>query len=453
MNLPQDPNQPVAHPDMQHMQHMHHMMQQQQQPMDPQTQSQMQQQYEYEQQLFMQQQQQQYEQEMIYQQQMNSGPIDWQDPSISQDQSVLSQSHLKPGHKATLLSYTQTLELYRQNAKKTNDPELQFEFAAFMIDAGKPLEDPQTRAELFDEAMKLLRKLATNGHAESQHYLAECYASGFAKGKPDFDKAFPLWVQASKHGHPDAAYRTGRCYDEGLGTRKDNARAVQFYRKAASANHPGAMWRLGVVTLYGELGLTASPRDGVKWLKRSSQAATPEFPFALYELAQLHERGIENIVFVDPEYSISLYSQAAELGHAASAFRLGECWEYGKLGCKQDPRLSIHYYTLAAQQEHPESCFALAAWYLVGSVGVLPQSDAEAYIWAKRAADKDLPKALYAMGYFTEVGIGPRKDMDEAIEWYKKAALAGDKRATERLEGVPVDAKKEKGKDEKCTIM
>jgi TPR repeat protein len=178
------------------------------------------QQFLYEQQLFQQQQQQQYEQELMYQQQSDA----------QQDQSVLSHSHLKPGHKATLLSYTQTLELYRQNAKKTNDPELQFEFAAFMIDAGKPLEDPQTRAELFDEAMKLLRKLATNGHAESQHYLAECFASGFAKGKPDFDKAFPLWVQASKHGHPDAAYRTGRCYDEGLGTRKDNARAVQFYR-------------------------------------------------------------------------------------------------------------------------------------------------------------------------------------------------------------------------------
>ncbi|KAG0379597.1 hypothetical protein BGX24_012554 [Mortierella sp. AD032] len=430
------------------------------QTMNPQ---QMQMQQEYDQQVF-EQQQQQFEQAHLWQQQQQQHQQQQQqqqdsfngfdDPANQQqDQSLLSHAHLKPGHKATLLSYTQTLELYRQNAKKTNDPELQFEFAAFMIDAGKPLDDPQTRAELFDEAMKLLRKLATNGHAESQHYLAECFASGFARGKPDFDKAFPLWVQASKHGHPDAAYRTARCYDEGLGTRKDNARAVQFYRKAASANHPGAMWRLGVVTLYGELGLSASPRDGVKWLKRSAQAANPEFPFALYELSQLHERGIENIVFIDPEYSVSLYSQAAELGHAASAFRLGECWEYGKLGCKQDPRLSIHYYTLAAQQEHPEACFALAAWYLVGSAGILPQSDAEAYIWAERAADKDLPKALYAMGYFTEVGIGPRKDMDLAIEWYKKASDAGDKRATQRLEGVPVDASKDKNRDEKCVIM
>lgn len=196
--------------------------------------SQQMQMHEYDQQVF-QQQQQQFEQAHLWQQQQQQQQQNsyngLDDPTNQQqDQSLLSHAHLKPGHKATLLSYTQTLELYRQNAKKTNDPELQFEFAAFMIDAGKPLDDPQTRAELFDEAMKLLRKLATNGHAESQHYLAECFASGFARGKPDFDKAFPLWVQASKHGHPDAAYRTARCYDEGLGTRKDNARAVQFYR-------------------------------------------------------------------------------------------------------------------------------------------------------------------------------------------------------------------------------
>jgi len=202
---------------------------------------QQQEQYEYQNQLFQQQQylqsqqwlQQHPETAQFHRQPQPPPPPPQQQQQVQQqqqDDQVLSHAHLKPGHKATLLSYTQTLELYRQNAKKTNDPELQFEFAAFMIDAGKPLEDLETRAELFDEAMKLLRKLATTGHAESQHYLAECYASGFAKGKPDFDKAFPLWVQASKHGHPDAAYRTGRCYDEGLGTRKDNARAVQFYR-------------------------------------------------------------------------------------------------------------------------------------------------------------------------------------------------------------------------------
>jgi TPR repeat protein len=55
----------------------------------------------------------------------------------------------------------------------------------------------------------------------------------------------------------------------------------------------------------------------------------------------------------------------------------------------------------------------LTAWYLVGSPGVLPQSDTEAFLWAKRAAEAELVKAMYAVGYFLEVGIGTSPDMKE----------------------------------------
>jgi TPR repeat protein len=68
---------------------------------------------------------------------------------------------------------------------------------------------------------------------------------------------------------------------------------------------------------------------------------------------------------------------------------------------------------IAAQQNHRDACFALTAWYLVGSPGVLPQSDTEAFLWAKRAAEAELVKAMYAVGYFLEVGIGTSPDMKE----------------------------------------
>lgn len=34
---------------------------------------------------------------------------------------------------------------------------------------------------------------------------------------------------------------------------------------------------------------------------------------------------------------------------------------------------------------------------------MLPQSDTEAYLWAKKAAEAGLAKAQYAVGYFSEV--------------------------------------------------
>jgi hypothetical protein len=108
------------------------------------------------------------------------------------------------------------------------------------------------------------------------------------------------------------------------------------------------MYRLGTAELNGNLGLTRSPKEGVKWLKRSAEHATEEFPHALHELALLHERGIDNVLFVDHEYAAELLAQASELGYAPSAFKLGECYEYGKMDCPVDPALSIHYYVSGA---------------------------------------------------------------------------------------------------------
>jgi TPR repeat protein len=154
-----------------------------------------------------------------------------------------------------LLSNEKTLQLYRENAKKTNDPELIFEFAVFMIEAAKSLDantapdgqthpnlssttaplsaiNEQKREDLVKEATALLTRLADRGHPDAQYYLADCYANGIGtvRARQDFDRAFPLFVLAAKHGHPDAAYRAGTCCEHGWGCRRETAKAVQFYK-------------------------------------------------------------------------------------------------------------------------------------------------------------------------------------------------------------------------------
>jgi TPR repeat protein len=156
-------------------------------------------------------------------------------------------AHLRPGKEAELLSHNRTLELYRENAKKTNDPELIFEFAIFMIDAaksmmvsdetqpGKPrLHNAQAaqRDEIIKEATGLLKRIADRGYPDAQYFLADCYANGIGttRNKQDFDRAFPLFLLAAKHGHPDACYRAGTCCEHGWGCRRESAKAVQFYK-------------------------------------------------------------------------------------------------------------------------------------------------------------------------------------------------------------------------------
>ena len=90
--------------------------------------------------------------------------------------------------------------------------------------------------------------------------------------------------------------------------------------------------------------------------------------------------------------------------------------------------------TKAANKGDGHAELALSGWYLTGSEGVLPQSDSEAYLWARRAANKGIANAEYAVGHYTEVGIGVTTDLEEAKRWYARASAQGHERATQHLQ-------------------
>ncbi|RAK96304.1 putative chitin synthase activator (Chs3) [Aspergillus ibericus CBS 121593] len=357
-------------------------------------------------------------------------------------------SHLQSavGNNASLLSHKQTFDMYLANVKKTDDPAIQYEFAIFMVNA--MLEMPPdgvqgqtaveiTRASLLRESKSILQRLSDRSYPFAQYYLADGYASGlFNKGNEDYDRAFPLFLAASKHGHVEACYRTALCYEFGWGTRVEATRAQQFYRQAASRNHPGAMLRMAKACLAGDMGLGKRYREGIKWMKRATDSSDVQYNSAPYELGLLHESGYGDDVFPDPSYAAQLFTQSADLGHVEASYRLGDAYEHGKLNCPRDPALSIHFYTNAAQGGHPLAMMALCAWYLIGAEPILDKDEDEAYEWAKRAAETGLTKAQYAVGYFTETGIGCRRDHLAANAWYVKAAEQGDVRAKHRIAAI-----------------
>lgn len=328
------------------------------------------------------------------------------------------------GMNASLLSTRKTLDMYRANVKKTNDPTIQYEFAVFMINAAKDagaagegdstprhpspassrdldgtpgLGPASSSAELLREARHILQRLSDRSYPFAQYYLADGYASGlFRKGKEDYDRAFPLFIAASKHGHAEAGYRAALCYEFGWGTRKDPPKAVQFYRQSASKNHPGAMSRLGGACLFGEMGLGKRYREGIKWLKRAAESADFQYNSAPYELGILHETGYGDDIFRDESYAAQLFTQSADLGHVNANYRLGDAYEHGKLSCPRDPALSVHFYTGAAQRAHPLAMMALCAWYMVGAEPVLEKDENEAYEWARKAAETGIRSSFFS---------------------------------------------------------
>ncbi|KAI9461194.1 hypothetical protein BJY52DRAFT_1167775 [Lactarius psammicola] len=337
----------------------------------------------------------------------------------------------------------QYIDDYRQRIKADPDPEAHFSYARYLIDAarkvGADAKDQRAvkkyRDTLIQEALRVIKRLATQGqpHDEAQFFLANCYGTGMLGLQVDHEKAYHLYLQAAKQNHAAATYRVAVCNEIGAGTRKEPPRAAAFYRKAASLGDTAAMYKLGMILLQGNLGEARNGREAVGWLRRAAEQADEENPHALHELALLHEATGGQVVPHDPLQAKEYYSRAAYLGYTQSQHKLGQCYEFGILGCPVDPRRSIAWYTKAAEKGNAEAELAVSGWYLTGSEGVLKQSDSEAYLWARRAANKGLAKAEYAVGYYAEVGIGVKQDVEFAKRWYMRAAAQGNKRAMNRL--------------------
>ena len=315
------------------------------------------------------------------------------------------------------------------------DQESALRLAKRLIEASEALTpnlpDPRARAKARDrylmDAHKILKKLASNQNLGAMFTLADGLGKGMFGNEPDTKEAFTLYQSAAKLGHAAAAYRTAVCceigHEDGGGTRRDAMKAMQWYKRAATLGDTPALYKVGMILLKGLLGQQKNPREAVSWLKRAAERADEENPHALHELGLLYHSAAPNDYIIrDEGYALSLFQQAAELGYKFSQFRLGSAYEYGLLGCPIDPRLSIVWYSRAAMQEEHQSELALSGWYLTGSEGVLNQSDTEAYLWARKAATAGLAKAEFAMGYFTEVGIGVPPNLEDAKRWYWRAA-------------------------------
>lgn len=138
----------------------------------------------------------------------------------------------------------------------------------------------------------------------------------------------------------------------------------------------------------------------------------------------------------DDKLAKEYIERAAYLGFAKAQLKMGSAYELCNLGCEFNPVLSIHYNALAARQGEAEAEMALSKWFLCGYESILQKNDEMAYVYAERAAQAGLPTALFAMGYFYEIGVYVSANVNKALEWYRKAAKLGNEDAHGRIDSI-----------------
>jgi uncharacterized protein len=161
--------------------------------------------------------------------------------------------------------------------------------------AAGPLEDGQAADQRGDyaTAMRLLRPLADQGHAEAKACLGTTYyhlgARYFSSiGVPqDFAKAAAWFRKAADLGDVDAQRDLAGLYVSGIDVPQDLGETFQLYREAAEQGDSSSLVSLEVMCGNGQSTARDNAQTAIWWRKFDERG---DF-IAQYHLGEIYERG------------------------------------------------------------------------------------------------------------------------------------------------------------------
>lgn len=221
----------------------------------------------------------------------------------------------------------------------------------------------------YGEAIKWLKKAVENGDSSCYGYLGSSYYE-----LQDFQEAFKWTSKAVENGDIASNTGLGIMYVNGLGTERNEKKALDCFKKAASIGDAVACFWLGSMYFDGK-GTFINEAEGFKWTQK-----------------------------------------AAEKGYVGSYIALGFCFEEGK-GIGKNIDEAITWYKKAYDKNVPNAPMFLCTTYY-------SQKD---YAEAKKWAELTINQKEYALvGYrilalLNMYGLGIPQNKNKAFELIAKA--------------------------------
>jgi TPR repeat protein len=113
---------------------------------------------------------------------------------------------------------------------------------------------------------------------------------------------------------------------------------------------------------------------------------------------------------------------AAAAGDAEAQYLMGLAYLDGR-ETGRNLEQAVGWLERAAEKNHPKALFALSEVY---SDGTVPQDSKRSLAYLKRSAEAGLPDAQHNLGLRYATDRDGRPDMPNAIAWLTKASTAGD---------------------------
>ncbi|MEQ1862795.1 MAG: tetratricopeptide repeat protein, partial [Chthoniobacteraceae bacterium] len=197
----------------------------------------------------------------------------------------------------------------------------------------------------------------------------------------DPESALQWFTRAGEKGDLEGMTQAGLMTADGKGTERSFEKAAAMFETAAAKGHPSAKRALAECLLYSKGVAEDKPRAAT--LLKEAAAAADRRAFDLLATCYVKGWGIEK----NPAEAARLYEKAGEAGLLSAWGNLGVLYINGD-GVPADPRRALAFI--------------------------------------RRGADGADPFGMFLLARCLETGVGSAPNLQQAGEWYRKAALAGN---------------------------
>jgi TPR repeat protein len=232
-----------------------------------------------------------------------------------------------------------------------------------------------------------------------------------------------LIPQAGKYG--DFLSDVAHCYEEAIAVKKDLNQAFKFHKLAANLGNRNSQFSVGWFFEHG-IAVAENPRLAFYHYKAAANLGNSN---AQYKLGYAYEHGLG--VKRNFEFALPFYHRAVKRNHTLAQFRLGFLFENG-IGVMRDLEQACSYYQSAAAKGHPLAQYHYA-WILENHLdnGFL------SFKYYKSSADQSYSLAQTKVAMIYERGsYGIEKNLNEAVRYYRAAAMHGHPFAQRKLENM-----------------
>lgn len=229
----------------------------------------------------------------------------------------------------------------------------------------------------------------------------------------------------------EALFKASEMYLEGLGTSKNQKKAISYLQTAAEQGDAGAMTKLGM--LYYASGfinrtcLGHNYRKAHEWFVKAGND-----PDALEALGTMYQRGLgvkPNAEIAQNYFDewINVYLVRANKGDAKAQYMLGRYFSDG-IRHTIDEQKALEWYEKSAAGDYVPALETLGFMYSFGGETIKPDSAKANDIYAKlraiyeKQATTGKTDAMIALSNMYQTGLGVEQDIKRSVEYLVKAA-------------------------------